>query len=137
MSRRKAASLARIGALEAFDALAGFEADAALAVETRSGVAVLEGASGVPVAPGPQATLAHEVRSNDRASARAHIPMLIPGNVRRRAFHALDGVTLSSRTGGSHVRPGDRAWPGPRSNQRLQGIRGVTFVQYALLPSAR
>jgi hypothetical protein len=96
MSRRKAASLARIGALEAFDALAELEADAALAVETRSGVAVLEGASGAPVA-GPHATLAHEVRRNDRASARAHVPMLIPGNVRGRVFHALP----SDRAGGA------------------------------------
>jgi hypothetical protein len=89
MSRRKAASVARIGAPVAFDALVGFEADAALAVEACSGVALLERASGAPVELGPQATLAHEVKSNDRPSARAHVPMFIP--------RLMSGAELSMR----------------------------------------
>jgi hypothetical protein len=68
MIRRNAASLGRIGALGVFGALAA-----------GSGVAVLEGASGAPVALGPHATPAHAVRSNDRASARVHVPVLMTG----------------------------------------------------------
>jgi hypothetical protein len=73
MIRRNAASLGRIGALE------GFAADAALAEAAGAGVAVLEGATAAPVALGPHATPAHAVRSNDRASARVHVPVLMTG----------------------------------------------------------